>query len=306
MAGNDIILPIYKNRGETIGPNDIVRLRAVFKDPSNAFIDLDAFPQVSIMTPTGLVSLPPTSTGVIRESVGHYLFEYHIGYDGPFGVWNDNWTGTINGFPISSSFSFIVSYTDLPGINTDGFMKLGDDPGFHYSQTAIFNINKLMKTLRRRLNSDGKSKKTDANGNIVYVDCNIFSVDMLTTFLATSLTDFNSVPYFTSFTFEDTMFLDQYHEIIVEGATLQALVSKALIERGREFSVTDNSISFTPPTVSEMLNSQYSSLLTHYYDKLKYIKNSMRPAAAGLGVLRPIMINQRARMNALKRQGRLY
>jgi hypothetical protein len=190
----------------------------------------------------------------------------------------------INGFRVETTFQFVVAHTQMPAINTDGYAHLGDDPGFNYSQAAIKNINKLIKSVRARLNSAGKAKSTDAYGNVVYVDCDIFSVDMFVTFLATALWDFNQVPYFTFFQFDDDAFVEQFGEILVEGATLYALASKALIERGREFQITDNSINFNPPTVSEMLNTQYNTLLTHYWDKLKYIKNSLRPAPKGLGV----------------------
>ena len=72
--------------------------------------------------------------------------------------------------------------------------------------------------------------------------------------------------------------------MLVEGAVLYALSSKALIERGREFQITDNSINFNPPSVAEMLSTQWSTELTHYWESLKYIKNSIRPGPLGLGV----------------------
>lgn len=286
----ELVVPVFKNRGEYLTAGDTVRLRASFRDTSGTYIDLDAFPQITIIQPSGLVSVGPTSAGIMHEDTGKYLYEYPIGLAGPLGVWTDIWQGTISGFPVQSSFNFIVAITQMPALNSDGYVALGDDPGFNYSQTAILNINKLLKTLKARLSNTGKSKKI-VNGNVVYIDCEIFSVDMLVTFLATALTDFNAVPYFTTFTFESTDIIDQFHEILVEGATLQALASKALIERGREFNITDNGISFIPPTVSELLNSQYGTLLTHYYDKLKYIKNSMRPSQISLGSIRPLSAN---------------
>jgi hypothetical protein len=107
---------------------------------------------------------------------------------------------------------------------------------------------------------------------------------MLVTFLGTALWDFNQVPFFTTFDFDDDNFVNQFGEIIVEGATLYSLASKMLLERGREFNITDNSINFAPPTVSELMNTQYSTLLTHYWEKLRMIKNSLRPSPQGLGV----------------------
>lgn len=273
-----------KARGELIDVTDQVNLTVQFKDSLGNPIDTDSFPQISIVQPSGLVALAPTSTGVARVSTGKYSFIYTIPINGPYGVFNDIWTGYVSGFRIETTFSFVVTHTQIPAINTDGYVHLGDDPGFNYSQAAIKNINKLLKSLKARLNSSGKAKATDVYGNITYVDCDIFSVDMLVTFLATALWNFNQVPFFTFFQFDDDNFVEQFGEILVEGATLYALSSKALIERGREFQITDNGLSFNPPTVSELMNTQYSTLLTHYWEKLKYIKNSLRPSPKGLGV----------------------
>ena len=68
--------------------------------------------------------------------------------------------------------------------------------------------------------------------------------------------------------------METFAEVLVEGATLYALASQALLERGREFQMSDNGISFDPPNLSELLNTQYSILLVHHWDKLKLIKLS--------------------------------
>lgn len=273
-----------KARGELIDVTDQVNLTVQFKDNMGTPIDTDSFPQISIVQPSGLVALAPTSAGVARISTGKYSYIFTVPINGPYGVFNDIWIGYVNGFRVETTFSFVVTHTQIPAINTDGYAHLGDDPGFNYSQAAIKNINKLLKSLKARLNSSGKAKAVDAYGNTIYVDCDIFSIDMLTTFLATALWDFNQVPFFTFFQFDDDNFVEQFGEILVEGATLYALASKALIERGREFQITDNGLNFNPPTVSELMNTQYSTLLTHYWEKLKYIKNSLRPHPIGLGV----------------------
>jgi len=273
-----------KARGEVIDVADQVNLTVQFKDSSGNPIDTDTYPTISIIQPSGLVALAPTSAGVARVGVGKYSFIYTIPINGPYGVYNDIWTGYVSGFRVETTFSFVVVGTQTPSINIDGYVHLGDDPGFNYSQAATKNINKLLKSLRARLNSRGKAKSTDDYGNPILVDCDIFSVDMLVTFLATALWDFNQVPFFTFFQFDDDYFVEQFGEILVEGATLYALGSKSLIERGREFTLTDNGLNFNPPTVSELMNTQYSTLLTHYWEKLKFIKASLRPAPKGLGV----------------------
>lgn len=273
-----------KARGELIDVTDQVNLTIQFKDSLGVPVDTDSFPTISIVQPSGLVAITPTSAGVARVSPGKYSFIYTVPINGPYGIFNDIWVGYVGGVRVETNFDFVVLHTQVPGINIDGYVHLGDDPGFNYSQAAIKNINKLIKALKSRLNSSGKAKSNDIYGNVIYVDCDIFSIDMLTTFLATALWDFNQVPFFTFFQFDDDNFIEQFGEILVEGATLGALASKSLIERGREFQITDNGLSFQPPTVSELMNTQYSALLTHYWEKLKLIKNSLRPQPRGLGV----------------------
>jgi hypothetical protein len=281
----EIIGPIVP-RGELIEPTANVGLTIQFKDGNGNLINTDTFPTITIVSPSGTVGFGPTTTGVFQVSTGQYEFIYQVPIDGPFGVWNDVWVGFINGFRVERTFSFVVSHTDQPGINSDGYLALGDDVGFSYSQTALYNINKVIKMMKARLNSSGKAKSVDAYGNVVYVDCDIFSVDMLATFAAMSLSEFNSVPYFTWFTWDDSWFFATpgFCEIVAEGAVLFALASQALIEQGRQYTITDSGVNFNPPQVAEMLNTQYNTGLTHYWEKLKYIKNSMRPAPIGLGV----------------------
>lgn len=274
-----------RRRSELVQVTDTVQLKALFKDGSGSPVDLDTFPTITLSDPSGLVVLGPTSAGVYHIEIGRYGFDYTVGINGPIGVWTDVWKGVVNGFPVEAGFTFIVDNTQMPAINQDGYYALGDDVGFNYSQTAIFNINKLLKGLRARLKSSGKSKKVDANGNVTYISCDIFATDILTTFLAMALSDFNQTPYITYFTFDDTNIVDQFFDILIKGATTYALASQALIEKGREFSISDNSIQFNPPSVADMLNTQYSTVLNQYWDQLKYIKNSLRPSPKGMGTL---------------------
>lgn len=275
---------MIKGRGELIDVTDRVNLTVAFRDTFGNPINTDSFPTISIVQPSGLVALAPTSAGVRQTGTGQYVFTFTVPINGPYGVFNDIWVGYINGFRVETTFSFVVTHTQIPAINTDGYVHLGDDVGFHYSRCALKNINKLLKSLRARLNSSGKAKSSDAYGNTIYVDCDIFSVDMLATFIATALWEFNQTPYFTFFKFDDDGFVDRFGEILVEGASLFALASRALIERGREFQITDNGLNFSPPTVSELLQTQYSTLLTAYQSRLKFIKDSIRPHPLGLGV----------------------
>lgn len=270
-----------KTRNEILQPGDTVALRVQFKDQFGNPVDLDSFPTITIYQPSGNVALDVA--GVFRLDTGLYGYDYEICINPSFGVYSDVWDGELLGVPVSNTFQFIIHNTQMPYLNTDGYVALGDDPGFCYSQNAIMNINTLMKTLRARLDSRGKATVKDSYGNDILVDCDIFSVENMTCFLGDSLTMFNEIPHFTQFTFEDTEMLQQFHNVIVQGAELMALASKALLERGREFQFTDNGINFNPPIVSELMQTEWSTSLSNYFEKVKLIKQNCKPAPIALG-----------------------
>lgn len=275
-------------RSSIVTPGDTVVLKAQFNGSDGSPSDLDAFPSVTVIQPTGAVAIGPTSIGVSKLETGLYTFSYKIGLGSTLGVWSDVWSGTLDGFDVSGSFNFMVYTTQMPAVNTDGYLHLGDDPGFNFSQVAISNINKLVKVLRARLNSGGKHRGVDEYGNEIFTDCDIFTVDQLVTFLGNSLSAFNLVPHFTEFTFEDSHILKHFGEVIVQHAHLCAMASKALIERGREFNITDNGLGFQPPSVADMLNTQYQNELSNWFEKVKMVKKSMPPGPYALGTLRVI------------------
>lgn len=272
-------------RSEIVQPGDIVSLRARFTGPDGLETDLDSFPSITIIQPSGGIAVGPTSMGVMRISFGIYQFNYSVGLFPPIGTWVDVWRGFLGGYEVIGEFTFTIFTSQLPAINSDGYKKLGDDPGFNFSQNAICNINNLLKSLKRRLKNNGKARRKDEYGNVIYKDCNIFSTDELVTFLCEALSMFNEIPHFTFFTWEDTPIIEQFHNIFVQGALYLALGAQALIERGREFQVNDNGIGFTPPTISELLNTQYAKEMDSWYDKAKLIKHNLKPSPLGLGTL---------------------
>ena len=275
----------FRSRGEIVGHTETVHLLVTFYGLNGVPTDTTTFPNVTIIQPSGNVALGPTSAGVYHVSTGVYGFDYAVSINANIGVYTDLWRGQIDGYNVVKDMNFVVQDTQLPAVNSDGYEHLGNDPGFNFSQTAIRNINKLLKTLKARLNSSGKAKTVDSFGNPSFVDCDIYSLDVLVTFICNSITLFNEIPHFTFFTFEDTEIIDQFHDVIVQGATLMALSSKALIERGREFQISDNGVQFTPPTVSELLNTEWQTELSNHMEKLKLIKFNMKPSPRGLGTL---------------------
>lgn len=275
---------VIRERGENVQVNESIRLRARFYN-NGALADLDSFPQVSIVLPSGAVQLGPTSAGVSRDAVGTYSYIMEAGYNQSLGVYYDIWNGSFSGNTVIQEYNFIVLNTMMQEINSDGYAHLGDDVPFNYSQTAITNINKLMKGLRARLNSRGKRKTTDEFGNVVYEDCDLFSVEQLTVFIACAITAFNEIPHITFYTFEDTEIIDLFYDVILNYAVILAVESKLAIERGRELTINDSGVTFSPPGVSDILNSIYGAQLNHWYDKIKLIKQNLKPGPHGLGTM---------------------
>ena len=301
-------MTVFRSRGEIVNQTETIQLRASFYNLAGDLADLDSFPTIKIIEPSGNLVLGPTSAGVARMSVGTYQFDYALGINASLGVWVDFWRGNLEGNVLIKEMNFVVQNTQMPMVNGDGYESLGDRVPFKYSQVEIRNINKIMQVVRRRLNSGGKAISHDAAGNEIYVDCDIYQVEELVDCICASLSLFNEVPYFTSFDFNDTEIIKIYLEVLAQGAVIYALSSKALIERGRESQVQDNGLSWTPPTVSELLNTQWSTEIANHMDKLKYIKNSCRPAPYSSGILTtstgarlPVV-----RQDALRKVGRIF
>jgi len=274
-----------KNRGDILAPGDVIELKVQFKDTSNLPRDLDAFPEIQIVEPTSTIYKDYGSTGVYKIDTGTYGFAFTVPINGPIGVWVDNWRGLMSALTVEGTFNFIVLDQSTDG-QFDGYAQLGDAPVYNLSEEAIININRLMHILRRRLQSSGRHVVYDQYGNKLYENCDIFSVDELFSFLEASLNEFNSIPHFTDFTWEWPIVVDQFADVIIEGAYIKALFSKALIEKGREYNITDNGASFTPPAVADMLNNQANSLLAPHRERVKFIKHNLKPAGIGLGTLR--------------------
>jgi hypothetical protein len=285
MANSNVIIT-YFSRGQTINPGQGIQLRAQFRDSNGDPVDLDSFPSITLQQPSGNISLGPTSSGISKISTGLYEYLFPVSISpSVYGVWVDRWQGNLNGLSVFGEFNFVVADSQIPRTNSDGYVALGDDPGFHYSQPAIHNINLLLHTLKARLNSSGMAKSKDQYGNDTYINCDVFSMNQLVSFLASSLSSFNQIPHTTSFDFSDDQFISIYMDILVQGAALMALSSQALIERGREYSVSDNGITVAIPTLSEMLNTQWSGEMTAYNERLKAIKGSMKPSPVSMGLI---------------------
>ncbi len=275
-----------KPRGDFIEASETVALRAQFYDLDGQPTDATTFPNVSIIQPSGNVVMAPTAAGVYKVDTGLYGFDYNVGLMPAQGVWVDLWTANMpSGIQAKKEFNFIVAFTQMPDLNTDGYYALGDDPGYHFNQTATRNINKALKALKTRLHSSGKKSGKDPFGNDIYVDCDIFSNQSLIDALCTALAWINSEPHFTFFEWHHTDIINLLFADIISLGYVLSVAAQSLIERGREYQVSDSGISFTPPTVSELLNTHYSTEYNIIIEKIKRVKTSMKPSPLGSGTI---------------------
>ena len=250
--------------------------------------DADSAPEVRILNSDGDTVLASTSSGVSRVDIGLYVYTLAIGSSVEKGLWTDTWTASVGGSILSNEFKFLVA-DEASAVS--GAARLGDEVEFEFSEAEITGLNILLKYLKGRVKSNGKKPSRDEYGAFIYdgygeqvmEDCNVFSDEVLACFLCSALSEFNMVPFFTSFTFADEIIYKTFSHAIVEGATILALSSQSLVEKGRDFTISDGGISYQPPALGDFLAANYNSFLSSYRDRLKFIKNSIRPGPTSFG-----------------------
>ena len=251
-------------------------------------VDSDSTPEIRISNLDGDLILASTSTGVTRVDSGLYEYTFSVGAAVGKGLWTDTWQAPVGGAILSNEFKFLV--TDEASA-VSGAARLGDEVEFDFSEAELTGLNILLKYFKARIKSDGKKPSRDKYGAFIYdgygemlmEDCNVFSDEILACFLCSSLSEFNMVPFFTSYSFADQIIYKTFSHAIIEGATILALSSQALVEKGRDFTISDGGISYQPPALGDFLAATYNNFLSSYRERLKFIKNSIRPGPTGYG-----------------------
>jgi len=275
------------NRNKAIR-GESLELSIQYFGPDGLAKDADSTPEVKITDPDGNTIVSSTSTGMSRSDTGLYVYTYDVGGGVDKGLWTDSWLTDIDGVTLSNEFKFLV--TDEASA-VAGSAVLGDDVDFDFSESELTGLNVLLKLLKAKLRSDGKKPSrdkygafvTDGYGELVMEDCNVFSDELLACFLCSALSEFNMVPFFTSFSFSDEIIYKTFSAAITEGAYIVALASQAMVEKGRDFTISDGGISYQPPALGDFLQAHYQNFLTSYRERLKFIKNCIRPSPASFG-----------------------
>lgn len=272
----------------------LVKLQVQYFDVNGEAVDPDEIPTVRIVDSDGTEILDFTDDDVYKIKTGLYQIEYEVPTDGETGTWTDTWRSLFGGQTLDTTFTFtsVDASTGIEPTTGPGKIQLGDDVVFNFTDEEIYGINIMLKFLKARLKSDGTKPMRDqfgafvrdGYGEIMTEECNVFDNDILIGFLCMSLSEFNMTPFFTAYTFADQTIQTLFAQIIVEGAGIYALAAQSIIEKGRDFSLSDQGISYQPPALGDFLASHYSTWLTSYRERLKYIKNSIRPGVQGFGV----------------------
>jgi len=272
-----------------------ISLYVRFLDPAGNPINADSLPSVQITDAGGVVRRASSTTGVSLEgdTDGTYRFDYEIPLAMGDGYAQDFWTAVIGGETVTADFQFLVQESGEIEADVVPVFSPTGDATFTFTKCEAEGIDVLMSIVKKRVKNDGTSKAPDPDdpSQTIDVSCSVFSDDELICFLINSLSEFNQWPHFTNFGFCDAQITGIFMDIIIQGAVLLAMAAQALIERGREFSITDNGVTYQPPQVSEILNSQYGTQLGYYKEKLKMIKTSLKPNPLSLGTFRVTAIS---------------
>jgi hypothetical protein len=269
-----------------------VTLQIQLYDAEGNAVDAEKSPSIRIRNPDGDTVLDYTNRKVLRVSEGLYKFDYTVEDDSEIGIWIDDWRAEIDNAIFETSFTFDVVDTDaLTADEGPAKIKIADDVVFDFSDQEIYGINVLLKFLKARLRSSGRKPVRDQFGAFVYdaygeyvtEPCDIFDDEVLVCLLCQSLSEFNSVPHFTRYAFSDDLVYNLFSQVIVEGAYVFALASQSLLEKGRDFTISDGGVSYQPPQLGEFLQSQYGTWLSSHRENIKFIKNSIKPGPRGFG-----------------------
>jgi hypothetical protein len=252
-------------------------------NPANA----DDTPTVAIYDSDGTLEQAATDVGVsLVRDAGLYSFTYEIPLDSPDGYAEDRWSAKIGDDTLTASFEYLVISDGTIEESDEYDPYPGDDHTFVFTDDEVTGVNLLLRILKARVKNDGVRRVSDGAGSYVEMECSVFSDDELICFLVASLSEFNQTPHFSTFTFADQQIQETFMHIVTQGAALLAMAAQALLEKGREFVLTDAGVSYQPPAISEILSSQYSTQLADYRQALRAIKTSLKPTPLGLGTFR--------------------
>lgn len=134
-------------------------------------------------------------------------------------------------------------------------------------------IDYYIKLVRARLADDNVVKSKDSSGNDVFFKSEIYTDEQIVSYLEGSLQRLN-VLLPKGLSFEATpLEIFELTDLVVQGAVITALASKALLEKGREFSFLNGGIKYAPPNTSDILMRQWEVEMVDYRSKVEAVRS---------------------------------
>ncbi len=109
----------------------------------------------------------------------------------------------------------------------------------------------------------------------------IYSDDELSCYLTLTLIDINSHPTTTYYDWDTVP--TNWYAVIAYGAQWMAWNSEAILEAAKQYSITENGITFTPPDIAASISSAADKVYTHFNDLKEKIKRNVKPSPRGVG-----------------------
>jgi len=148
---------------------------------------------------------------------------------------------------------------------------------FAYSDDIFTQAeNQLIQYLRQILND------TDSA-------CEIFGDSQLLSYIDLALMDVNSHPTWTYYDINSVP--RDWYNCIVKGAYVFAIDAQGLVERARNFNISDQGVTYTPPDLPGHFQSLSQMVRAEYQAEKEKIKANVRPAPQGLGSTRVLTPN---------------
>jgi hypothetical protein len=135
-------------------------------------------------------------------------------------------------------------------------------------------LKELAELVSFRLGAMGKVPKKNEKDEVVYVEANIFQPEDIQHALVLSLRAFNMIEVVTYFKFDDVENITQISDLLVTYASYLLLMQQSLKEKGREFILNDNGVSYAPPALSDFLYMTSRDLYHDWYQRVQDLKKS--------------------------------
>lgn len=125
----------------------------------------------------------------------------------------------------------------------------------------------VIEKLNTLLSNAGQQKVVDDAGKTSYIPVKIFEDKDLQNFIELSETAVQNV-----LKKEPGVAIGLYPELVVEHAFYLALISRSLVEKGREYVIQDNGLAYEPPHISSHMSSLATTVFENWLRKVQLIR----------------------------------